>query len=84
MTKKKLFEALAKQHLRIETLRDRNSDSLDFHDVGVASLRDFAEACFQAGKDSLKGTPINPPPAKRCGGGGNCGNNHQCGCAGCR
>ena len=81
MTKNKIFADIAKRRLGIKTLRTRNSDSLDFHDVAVWQIKDALEEAFQAGKDSLKGVPINPPPQKRCGGGGKCGG---CGCAGCR
>ena len=40
---------LAQQHLGIETLQTRRSDSLDFHDVAVWCVRDALEAAFKAG-----------------------------------
>ncbi len=44
----KLREALI--HLPgVETLATRNSDRLDFHDIGVASLREALIAAYQAG-----------------------------------
>jgi len=46
---KRTAERLARQHLSIETLDARNSDSLDFHEVSVWSLRDALEAAYAAG-----------------------------------
>jgi hypothetical protein len=45
MTEKK-FTAIAKEHLQIETLETRLSDSLDFHDVSVWGVRDALEAAL--------------------------------------
>ena len=44
-----LLTQLAQQHLGIETLQTRRSDSLDFHDVAVWCVRDALEAAFKAG-----------------------------------
>ncbi len=44
-----LLELIAQQHLSIETLATRNRDALDFHDVGVASLKAALKAAYQAG-----------------------------------
>jgi hypothetical protein len=44
-----LFTLIAQKHLRIDTLETRKSDSLDFHDVAVWSIRDALEAAFKAG-----------------------------------
>jgi hypothetical protein len=44
-----LLTQIAQQHLRIETLETRKSDSLDFHDVAVWCLRDALEAAYNAG-----------------------------------
>ena len=44
-----LLERIAQQHLSIETLATRNRDALDFHDVGVASLKAALKAAYQAG-----------------------------------
>lgn len=49
-----LLTQIAQQHLRIETLETRNSDSLDFHDVGVWCVRDALEAAFKAGQQDAK------------------------------
>ncbi|MBY4834249.1 hypothetical protein C6P92_05290 [Burkholderia multivorans] len=44
-----LLTQIAQQHLRIETLETRKSDSLDFHDLAVWCLRDALEAAFNTG-----------------------------------
>ena len=46
-----LLTQIAQQHLGIETLQTRRSDSLDFHDVAVWCVRDALEAAFEAGGD---------------------------------
>jgi hypothetical protein len=40
---------IASKHFRIETLESRHSDSLDFHDVSVWSIRAALEAAYLAG-----------------------------------
>ena len=41
---------IARKHFpSVETLEVRNSDSLDFHDVYVGSIRDALEHAFTAG-----------------------------------
>lgn len=50
MTKDELFTQIAQQHLNIETLVERKSDSLDFHDVAVWSVKDALEAAYEAGR----------------------------------
>ena len=44
-----LLTQIAQNKLGIETLETRRSDSLDFHDVAVWSVRDALEAAFKAG-----------------------------------
>ena len=44
-----LLAAIAKEQLRIDTLETRNSDSLDFHDVAVWSVKAALEAAYRAG-----------------------------------
>ena len=44
-----ILTLVAREHLGIETLETRKSDSLDFHDVAVWCLRDALEAAFNAG-----------------------------------
>ena len=47
-----LFTAIAKEHLFIETLETRRSDSLDFHDVSVWGVRAALEAAYKAGANA--------------------------------
>ena len=47
-----VISAIAKKHLRIETLNLRGRDALDFHDVSVSSLRDALAAAYEAGRKS--------------------------------
>lgn len=42
---------IAQDKMLIKTLETRRSDSLDFHDVAVWSIRDALHAAFQAGAD---------------------------------
>jgi len=44
-----LLTEIAKKHLNLETLETRNSDSLDFHDVAVWSLKDALQEAYEAG-----------------------------------
>jgi hypothetical protein len=54
MTKNELFTQIVQQHLNIETLEERNSDSLDFKEVAVWSVKAALEAAFEAGKAAAK------------------------------
>ena len=40
---------IAQRVLRIDTLQTRKSDSLDFHEVAVWTLKGALEAAFEAG-----------------------------------
>ena len=44
-----LLAQIALDHLFIETLKTRNSDSLDFHDVSVWGVKSALMAAYQAG-----------------------------------
>lgn len=44
------IEQIAQAHLGIETLASRNSDSLDFYDLGVGGIKAALEAAFSAGQ----------------------------------
>ena len=44
-----ILTQIASQHLGIDTLETRNSDSLDFHDVAVWTLREALQAAYVAG-----------------------------------
>lgn len=54
ITKDVLFTQIAQQHLNIETLVERKSDGLDFHDVAVWSVKDALEAAYEAGRKAKK------------------------------
>ena len=44
-----ILTEIARKHLRITTLQEQGADRLDFHNVGVASLKAALEAAYQAG-----------------------------------
>lgn len=48
-TVEKLLVAISKEQFRIDTLETRKSDSLDFHDVAVWSVKAALEAAYRAG-----------------------------------
>ena len=48
------LEQIARDHLRLETLATRKSDSLDFHDLAVWQIRDALRAAYDAGRASAK------------------------------
>jgi hypothetical protein len=55
-----LLTQIAREHLSIETLETRRSDSLDFHDVAVWCVRSALEAAFNAGVEhATKSEPTN-------------------------
>ena len=56
---------IASRHLHLETLDTRNSDSLDFHNMAVWSIKAALEAAYEAGRQSCA-----PMPPKRRGKGG--------------
>jgi hypothetical protein len=56
---------IAARHLHLETLEARNSDSLDFHDMAVWSIKAALEAAYEAGRQS----PAPMPPKRRGRGG---------------
>ncbi len=48
------LQQIAQEHLSVETLQTRHSDSLDFHDLSVWQLRTALQAAFEAGRSSAK------------------------------
>jgi hypothetical protein len=46
-----------RRRLRLETLEERGSDRLDFHDISVASIRDIIEKAFADGYAAAKNQP---------------------------
>ena len=53
-----LLARIALDHLFIETLATRNSDSLDFHDVSVWGVKSALEAAYQAGLAAGQSTAL--------------------------
>lgn len=49
-----LLTEIAKKHLSLETLEARNSDSLDFHDVAVWSLKEALQEAYEAGLNAKR------------------------------
>jgi hypothetical protein len=49
---------VAARHLHLETLETRNSDSLDFHDMAVWSIKAALEAARKAGRQGR--APVRP------------------------
>jgi len=48
------LEQIAKTTLRIPTLAERRSDSLDFHELGVWQIKQALRAAYDAGRASMK------------------------------
>jgi hypothetical protein len=48
------IERIALQELGLETLKERKSDRLDFHDVFVTSVRAALMAAYQAGRSEKR------------------------------
>ncbi len=57
----KLLAQIALDHLFIETLATRNSDSLDFHDVSVWGVKSALMAAYQAGLAAGQNTAAKTP-----------------------
>lgn len=49
-----LLTQIALDHLFIETLATRNSDSLDFHEVSVWGVKSALMAAYKAGQQATK------------------------------
>ena len=47
-----VLNKIAKKHLGLETLKTRNSDSLDFSDQAVWQIKAALQAAFEAGRKS--------------------------------
>ena len=54
MAQEQLFQAIAQKHLFIETLEQRMSDSLDFHEVSVWGVEAALKEAFEAGKRAAR------------------------------
>lgn len=60
----KIIESIAFQKLGIETLKTRNSDSLDFHDVCVSNLRTALLCAFEEGRKAARAKPKKDKSSK--------------------
>jgi len=49
-----LLTQIALDHLFIETLATRNSDSLDFHEVSVWGVKSALMAAYEAGQQAAR------------------------------
>ena len=58
-----LVTDIAREHLGIETLEERKSDRLDFHNVSVWGVKAALLAAYQAGQSA-----VGSPPAKAAAG----------------
>ena len=56
-----LLTQIAKKHCRVETLEERHSDDLDFHELGVWDLKEALEAAFKAGAAQERAAGIEQP-----------------------
>jgi hypothetical protein len=52
-TIEQLLSQIANRHLWIPTLEERKSDSLDFHEVSVWSLKKALQEAYEAGQKNL-------------------------------
>ena len=55
--REKAIAKIAKDSLGLETIETRNSDSLDFHELGVWQIKEALELAYKAGQnanDSIK------------------------------
>lgn len=50
--KDQILAQIAKDELHLETLETRKSDSLDFHDCAIWSIKAALEAAYEAGQQS--------------------------------
>ncbi len=51
--KDQILAQIAKDELHLETLKTRKSDSLDFHDCAVWSIKAALESAYEAGQQSV-------------------------------
>ena len=57
---KRIFQQIAKKHLRIPTLAVRNSDQLDFHEVDVWGVASALQTAYDAGwSDALENLDVH-------------------------
>lgn len=49
---------IAREHLNIETLEERKSDALDFHELAVWSIKTALEAAYQKGYEEGRASQL--------------------------
>ena len=49
-SRRQKLQAIASEHLHIETLEERKSDSLDFHECSVWGIQAALEAAYELGR----------------------------------
>jgi len=57
-----ILSLIAQKHLGIETLKTRNSDQLDFHDISVGAIESALHAAFMAGYEVGTQAPLGSVP----------------------
>ncbi len=55
-TREEEIASIARRILKIKTLETQNSDSLDFHDLAVWTIREALDAAYEAGRRSARRT----------------------------
>ena len=63
MTSTATLDRIARRHLGIDTLAVRNSDALDFREVGVAGVKAALQAAFSAGQQASAAAAKKPVTA---------------------
>ena len=56
---------IARETLRVSTLQPRHRDALDFHDLGVGSIREALERAYEAGRLAAPPTRTKCPACNR-------------------
>ncbi len=67
MNRNQIISQIAAKHLRIGTLETQKSDSLDFHEVSVWSVREALAAAYDAGRASAAAEQADEPQEERSG-----------------
>jgi len=52
--KEEAIKAIAASILHLETLEERRSDRLDFHELSIWSIRDALDAAYEAGRKAKR------------------------------
>ena len=63
---RKTINRIAREILRLETLEQRKSDSLDFHDLYISQIKRALEAAYLAGARSKHISPSRSRKTPPC------------------